>query len=136
MEVVLMETEIFKHYMSIPNILGQVKWDKKSTGKWLLFSSKRELKDHLIPFFLTSTNDRKIHHIKYAKRTSDKDPFKDKQPVVCFYADKNTKTKVLNTILKTGIPKERLSWKTDKQTYEDWKPGGKLFEQTKKQKKI
>ena len=107
----------FIHYIN-----RNVKLDKKTTGKWLIFDKLENL-DYLFHKLNPFIENGKLSHIKFTHRALD-DPFKDKTPVMCIYADDNNKEEVWNILSKLGVNKK--IWKYDAQTYKDWKNGGRL----------
>lgn len=110
-----------------PNLI-----DKKSVGKWLIYGSK-EYMEKIFPLIDELIDNGQIYKAKYSHRENknrDLDPFYDKTPVLCVYADDNTKEATKKFLMKIGVlPK---TWKYDSQTIEDWLPNGKLYQEVKR----
>ena len=89
-------------------------------GKWLIFEEYKKLK------FLAYKIDSYVesYQIKTAK-FSRVPEFYD-TPVMCIYCLDSNKEKVWLILQELGIQKR--IWKYDKQTQEDWKPGGMLYQ--------
>jgi len=104
--------------------------DKKTEGKFLIFAKidiMKKIVINLTPFI----NSGKIQLIKFSHRESDKDPLKDKTPIMCVYSDDKNKEGVWKILEKIGI-KQKI-WKYDEQSREDWSKNGRL---TKKAERI
>lgn len=106
--------------------------DEKSVGKWLLNAKL----DYFVKIFNsidTLVENGVIYRAKYShKERIDLDPLPLSPPVLCVYADDLSKESTLQELLKLGI--KPISWKYEYQTTEEWKPGGLLFEESKKQR--
>jgi len=102
--------------------------DEKTSGKWLIFNDLGYLKE-IADKLLSSMISGKIGYIKWSHREGN-DQFKDKTPVMCVFSDDKHKEEVWKILEKIGI-KQRI-WKYDFQTYEDWKKGGRLYNEWNK----
>ncbi|MFH1331743.1 MAG: hypothetical protein ABIH63_00470 [archaeon] len=106
--------------------------DKNSCGKWVV----RIPLDQIDEFFSKVNNlvlEGKVYAAKIShKRYPNNDPLPHFLPVLCVYADDVTKDSALKELLKIGI--KPSFWKYDWQTNDDWKPGGILYEESKRQR--
>jgi len=100
-------------------------------GKWLIFGPK-EYVENLAIQIDPLVEGGEIDHAKYCKSEPGFDPFpKRKGYVLCVYCDDGEKDRVRKLLEKLGV--KDMEWKYDRQTIEDWQPGGKLFEESEKQ---
>ncbi len=101
--------------------------DERSVGKWLIYRPK-EYMEKIFPQIDKLIDDGQIYEAKYSHRENknrDLDPFYDRIPVLCVYADDKTRESTKKCLIKIGVlPK---TWKYDSQTREDWLPNGKLY---------
>jgi len=93
-------------------------------GKWLIFD-KRERLDGLAARLDPFVEKRMIRGAKY-----NREPGSKTTPVMCVYCLDGEKDEVWAILEKLGV--HRHIWKDDKQTTEDWKPGGRLYEERMK----
>lgn len=113
------------------NLLNEI--DKKTVGKWIVWGSKSYM-NSIFPKIDEMVLKGEIYRAKYAHRENKEiDPSWNKEPVMCIYADDNTKDKTLNLLRELNI--KPVSWKYDEQTRQDWKPGGRLSNQAESNKK-
>lgn len=104
--------------------------DPDSTGKWLIWGTK-DFMEEIFPKINNLIDKGILYKAKYAHRENKNiDPYWSKDPILCVYADDSNKEKTLKELKKLGITPS--SWKYDLETIEDWKPGGKLYEEVKK----
>lgn len=105
-----------------------------SSGKWLITNSTKYFKD-IFPKIDFLVNDGVIFRAKYShKENLDYDPLPFSEPVMCVYADNSTKDSTLEELVKLGLKVD--SWRYDSETRLDWKQGGKLYEESKKQRLV
>ncbi len=107
------------------------KIDKKTVGKWIIWGPKSFI-ESIFPKIDELVMKGDLYQAKYTHRENkDKkvDPFCNKEMMMCVYADDKTKENTLKIL--TALDIKPVSWKYDKQTERDWKPGGRLFEQAK-----
>lgn len=100
-------------------------------GKWLIFGPKAYMEKlaRLINPFVESGQ---IDRAKYCKKEPGFDPFPNRKDyVMCVYADDRKRDEIKRLLESLGV--ERLTWKYDRQTFEDWEPRGKLFEESRRQ---
>lgn len=101
--------------------------DRASSGKWVIYGTLREFKE-AFPKIDLLINQGRIFRAKYSHRENpEHDPLPDHPPVLCVYADDLTKEKTREELQLLGL--EPAFWKYDYETREDWKPGGKLYQE-------
>jgi hypothetical protein len=99
-------------------------------GKWLISGSKGYI-ESLARLIDPLVEGGQIDSAKYSKKEPRTDPFPDKRDyVMCVYSDDRERDRVKRLLESLGV--ERMTWKYDRQTIEDWEPGGKLFEESKR----
>jgi len=99
-------------------------------GKWLMFGSKAYI-ENLARIIDPLVEGGQIDSAKYSKKESGVDPFPNREDyVMCVYSDDREKGRVKRLLESLGV--EGMTWKYDRQTIEDWEPGGRLFEESKR----
>ena len=89
-------------------------------GKWLIFDRYENLKELALKLD-PHVEQGIIRKVKYNRK-----PGKSNNPVMCVYCLDSERQDVLKILEQFGVT--RQNWKYDKQTLEDWKPGGRLYE--------
>ena len=106
--------------------------DSSSCGKWVVEGSLEKIR-MIFPALERLVGEGKIPTVKYShKEDLENDPFPYSPPVMCVYADDRTKEKTLEELTKLGI--KPTGWKYDQETIADWEEGGKLYEESKRQR--
>jgi len=108
--------------------------EESSKGKWIITGSLTYMR-RVFPKVDTLVEQGKIYGAKYShKKNLPLEPLPYNKPVMCVFADDQTKDTTLEELLKIGIkPSE---WKYGYETKEDWKPGGKLYEESQLQRTV
>lgn len=99
----------------------------ESVGKWYFrttgLSQAMDLIFRIDRLVETGTMYRaKVYHRLYP----EKDPFYAVKPVICLYADDDTKERARKLVMALGI-NTRPVWKYDSQSRIDWAKGGRLY---------
>jgi len=95
-------------------------------GKWLIFSRDRSYLEELGKKLDPYIENGKISCAKYNREPA---PFARGALVMCVYCDDRERENVWEILSSLGVT--RRIWKYDRQTLEDWRPGGRLYEKTK-----
>jgi len=104
--------------------------DSDSVGKWLFWAPKPYLVE-VFPKIDALVEEGKIYKAKYAHRGyPTTDSFWNGNPVLCVYADDNTKDTTLTELSKLGV--NSVEWKYDSQTKIDRKLGGVLYKKSER----
>ena len=96
-------------------------------GKWLIFSREAPYLDELARKLDPYVERSEIDSVKYNREPSSPDY---KGLVMCVYCDDREKERVWEVLSSLGVA--RRIWKYDRQTFEDWSPGGRLCEKAKR----
>jgi len=108
------------------------KLSPSSTGKWIVEDSLEKIK-MIFPTLEKLVNERRIPTVKYThKEDIENDAFPYNPPVLCVYGDDDTKGQMFEELTKLGITP--IGWKYDRETTPDWEVGGKLYEESKRQR--
>ncbi len=94
-------------------------------GKWLVFSRDRAYLEELARKLDPYVEEGKINSAKYSREPA---PFEDSL-VMCVYCDDRKREDVWKILQNLGVT--RRIWKYERQTIEDWLPGGRLYRRTK-----
>lgn len=95
-------------------------------GKWLYFDNK-DFIHSLIHQFDELVENKEIKAIKITRKIPEYDPFPEKPCAACFFTSYDPKErKYVKNLLKRRFNIEVKSWKSEKQTEEDWKEEGLL----------
>jgi len=94
-------------------------WEEHG-GKWLIFKEYEQLE------ILARKIDQFVENGQIALAKFSREPLFYDTPVMCVYCLDSNKEKVWSILEKLGIQKR--IWKYDKQTTEDYKPGGRLYQ--------
>lgn len=97
---------------------------KEHGGKWLIFRKYEELKS------LVYELDSHIENFHILQAKFSREPTFYDTPVMCVYCLDSNKEETWLILRELGIQKR--IWKYDKQTLEDWKPGGRLYQKLNK----
>jgi hypothetical protein len=101
--------------------------DRASCGKWVIYGTQDELRK-VFPKINSLVDQGRIFQAKYSHRENpEHDLLPNHPPVLCVYADDKTKDKTREELKLLGL--EPAFWKYDYETREDWKPGGKLYQE-------
>lgn len=96
-------------------------------GKWLIFSRDQarlqELARKLDPYVERG----EISSVKYCREPAS---WARGSVVMCVYCDDREREKVWEILSGLGVT--RRIWKYDRQTFGDWRPGGRLYEKAKR----
>jgi hypothetical protein len=95
-------------------------------GKWLIFSRNRAYFEELARKIDPYVEEGKIHSAKYNREPA---PFAKSSLVMCVYCDDREREEVWKILSSFGVTKRM--WKYDRQTLEDWLPGGRLYRKAK-----
>jgi hypothetical protein len=95
-------------------------------GKWLIFSKNRAYLEELARKLDPYIEEGRIHSAKYNREPA---PFAKSSLVMCVYCDDREKEEVWKILSSLGVT--RRVWKYDRQTFEDWLPGGRLYKRAK-----
>jgi hypothetical protein len=95
-------------------------------GKWLIFSRNRAYFEELARKIDPYVEEGKIHSAKYNREPA---PFAKSSLVMCVYCDDREREEVWKILSSFGVTKR--IWKYDRQTLEDWLPGGRLYRKAK-----
>jgi len=96
-------------------------------GKWLIFSSDGSYLDELARNLDPYVERGEIDSVKYNRESSSPNY---KGLVMCVYCDDREKERVWEVLNSLGVA--RRIWKYDRQTFEDWHPGGRLREKAER----
>lgn len=99
----------------------------KHYGKWLIFSREGPYLDELARKLDPYVERGEIDSVKYNRESSSPDY---KGLVMCVYCDDREKERVWDVLSSLGVA--RRIWKSDRQTFEDWRPGGRLCEKAER----
>ena len=96
-------------------------------GKWLVFGSASAIRS------LAERLDQYVDRgeIDTAKFNREPSPVGRGDCVMCVYCDDRDRERVWDILHRQGVPKR--IWKYDRQTYEDWRPGGRLHRRASKE---
>jgi hypothetical protein len=100
-------------------------------GKWLIFSRNRAYLEELARKLDRYVEEGRIHSVKYNKEPA---PFAKGALVMCVYCDDRVREDVWKILQSLGVT--RRIWKYERQTFEDWLPGGRLYKKAKEVEKI
>jgi hypothetical protein len=95
-------------------------------GKWLIYSKNRAYLEELARKLDPYIEEGRIHSAKYNREPA---PFAKSSLVMCVYCDDREKEEVWKILSSLGVT--RRVWKYDRQTFEDWLPGGRLYKRAK-----
>jgi len=95
-------------------------------GKWLIFSRNRAYLEELAKKLDPYVEEGKIDSVKYRREPAS---FAKGSLVMCVYCDDREREEVWKILNSLGVTKR--IWKYDRQTYEDWAPGGRLWRKAK-----
>ena len=96
-------------------------------GKWLVFSRHRAHFEELARKIDPYVENGVIDSAKYNREPA---AFARGSLVMCVYCDGREKEKVWKVLSSLGVT--RRIWKYDRQTFGDWRPGGRLYEKAKR----
>lgn len=100
-------------------------------GKWLMFGP-RVYMEKLAGLIDPLVENGQIDRAKYCKKEPGFDSFPNRKDyVMCVYSDNRKRNEVKQLLEKLGV--KSMTWKYDRRTFEDWKPGGKLFEESRRE---
>lgn len=90
-------------------------------GKWLVFDSAAALRS------LADKIDQHVNSGEIDSAKFNREPSRVGRGdcVMCIYCDDRDKERVWGILSLFGVSKR--IWKYDRQTYQDWKPGGSLY---------
>lgn len=94
-------------------------------GKWLIYGKAQQLAE-LAKNLDAYVNKGEIDSGKYNRKPS---PVGRGDCVMCVYCDDRDRERVWDILYSLGVTKK--IWKYDKQTYQDWEPGGRLRDKVK-----
>jgi predicted AAA+ superfamily ATPase len=95
-------------------------------GKWLIFSREKRYLDELAKKLDPYVEQGKIDAVKYNREPSE---VGRGAMVMCVYCDDRVREEVWKILSSLGV-KQKI-WKYERQTRNDWKPGGRLYEKIK-----
>jgi hypothetical protein len=98
-------------------------------GKWLIFELRERL-DKLAALLDTYVERGEIDSAKYGRKPG----LGSKVSVMCVYCDDRRREKVWEVLASFGVTKR--IWKYDRQTLEDWAPGGRLREKAERLREL
>ncbi len=107
--------------------------DKETIGKWVLHGKVRALR-RTFEDISSLVEDGLIYRAKYTHKKHKDDPLYSWEPVLIVYADDATKEDTLALLHRLGL--QPVEWKYDRETDEDWKPGGKLHEAALRERRL
>lgn len=92
-------------------------------GKWLIFTRDRARLEELARKLDPYVEGREISSAKYTREPAS---WARGAVVMCVYCDDRERERVWKILSSLGVT--RRIWKYDRQTFEDWRPGGRLYE--------
>ena len=99
---------------------------KKVRGKWLFFGHGEKVAE-LIPAIDALVESRQLHGAMISRKTPGEDPFPHKEHILCVYTtDENDDIEKARDVMVEKLGLVPVLWKSDAQTFIDFKPGGWL----------
>jgi hypothetical protein len=92
-------------------------------GKWLIFTRRREYLEELAKKLDPYVEEGKIDSAKYCREPA---PWAKKM-VMCVYCDDRKRDEVRKILHELGVDTRNMRWKYERQTLQDWAPGGRLY---------